>query len=217
MAGPHVAGVVALLISSNTLLEGQVELIEYILEQTAVHLTSTQNCSGVLGTSIPNNTFGYGRIDALAAVQMASVSSYSPFVITPSHIIISPANGLILRNKANQNYKITVADNGALSHSFVTSIASGSNILRQSSLSVDNQTGGIVLTSPNGTLYKLVVDVNGLLATTSITNITKYIQIQGDLHIDGGTKGILLKNNTDCYLVNVTTLGNIIVIPTICP
>lgn len=71
MAGPHVAGAVALIISANPALAGQVDQIETILENTARPRTSTQTCNGTAGTSIPNNTYGYGIIDAEAAVQEA--------------------------------------------------------------------------------------------------------------------------------------------------
>ncbi len=88
MAGPHAAGVVALIISANPDLAGQVELIEEIIIQTAVAKTTDQECSGVAGTEVPNNTYGYGRIDALAAVQLAlsmtstKTVSTNPFVKT---------------------------------------------------------------------------------------------------------------------------------------
>ncbi len=68
MAGPHVAGVVALMISANPKLAGQVDTIEAIIKRTAKRMTTTENCGNVLGTAIPNNTYGYGRIDALNAV-----------------------------------------------------------------------------------------------------------------------------------------------------
>lgn len=71
MAGPHVAGVVALMISANPDLAGQVEKIEDIIEQTAKPMLSSQSCGGRSGSEVPNNTYGYGRIDALAAVEKA--------------------------------------------------------------------------------------------------------------------------------------------------
>lgn len=58
MAGPHVAGLVALLISAHPELRGQVDAIERIIEQTAVPL----------GGAVPNNNYGWGRIDAVAAL-----------------------------------------------------------------------------------------------------------------------------------------------------
>ena len=71
MAGPHVAGLVGLIISANPQLAGKVTTIEEIIQSTAQKLTSTQTCGGVAGSAIPNNTFGHGRIDALAAVTKA--------------------------------------------------------------------------------------------------------------------------------------------------
>ncbi len=71
MAGPHVAGVVALIISANPDLAGEVDIIENIIESTAVPKTTDQQCGDVPGSSVPNNTYGFGRIDALAAVEAA--------------------------------------------------------------------------------------------------------------------------------------------------
>lgn len=68
MAGPHVVGAVALLISAAPGLAGKVDSIERILEKTAVHITSTQTCNGTDPATFPNNTVGHGRIDILAAV-----------------------------------------------------------------------------------------------------------------------------------------------------
>ena len=71
MAGPHVAGLVALLISASPGLAGDVDIIEEIIEQTAVPLTSSQGCGGSGPTEVPNNVFGWGRIDALEAFNFA--------------------------------------------------------------------------------------------------------------------------------------------------
>lgn len=80
MAGPHVAGTVALMISANPHLAGKVELIESILEETAVYVNSTQTCGNLTPTDIPNNVIGYGRIDALAAVQRAQNELHVPLI-----------------------------------------------------------------------------------------------------------------------------------------
>lgn len=71
MAGPHVAGAVALMISANPALRGQVELIEEILKKTAEPKTTEQDCGDYLGSEIPNAVYGYGRINALRAVKEA--------------------------------------------------------------------------------------------------------------------------------------------------
>jgi uncharacterized repeat protein (TIGR01451 family) len=67
MAAPHVAGLVALLISAQPALSGQVDQIEQLIMQNALPRTTNQICGGIPGTQVPNNTYGWGRIDARAA------------------------------------------------------------------------------------------------------------------------------------------------------
>lgn len=66
MAGPHVAGGVALLMSAYPALVGQPGLVQTRLERSAVQRTATVNCGGT-GTAAPNNEFGWGRLDVKAA------------------------------------------------------------------------------------------------------------------------------------------------------
>ncbi len=67
MAAPHVAGLVALLISADPSLAGQIDELEEIITQTAIPRTSSQVCGDDQPDSVPNNVYGWGRIDALAA------------------------------------------------------------------------------------------------------------------------------------------------------
>lgn len=82
MAGPHVAGAVALLWSADPILVGDLERTEAILTETAQRLTVDATCTEeaeVPGTvcgcgtdgpeSVPNNVYGWGQVDAWAAVQ----------------------------------------------------------------------------------------------------------------------------------------------------
>jgi serine protease AprX len=81
MAGPHVAGVVALLWSARPQLVRNIAATKTILENTAnpaVTVTPLQTCGGTPSTQIPNNSFGYGRVDALAAVNSVGASSPTP-------------------------------------------------------------------------------------------------------------------------------------------
>ena len=75
MAAPHVAGLVALLISANPNLRGDVDTLESIIERSAAGKTTSQGCGGDSPTAVPNNVYGWGRIDALAAYARAGVGA----------------------------------------------------------------------------------------------------------------------------------------------
>ncbi|MBK8502763.1 MAG: S8 family serine peptidase [Saprospiraceae bacterium] len=72
MAGPHVAGLAALIISANPDLAGDVDLIEAIIRRTAVVKASDGACtsSGSMDSDA-NFLYGSGRINALDAVSEA--------------------------------------------------------------------------------------------------------------------------------------------------
>ncbi|MCR9100645.1 MAG: S8 family peptidase [bacterium] len=98
MAGPHVAGAVALLISANPELAGQVEAIEELLESTARPMRSDQDCGGVSGMEVPNAVYGYGRMDILAAVQETVSTSSQATIPTAQalHAAPNPARETVL-------------------------------------------------------------------------------------------------------------------------
>lgn len=70
-AGPFATGVVALIIEANPELAGEVALIEQILRETTVPAYDRFSCGGYSDTDIPNPMTGYGRIDALKAIEKA--------------------------------------------------------------------------------------------------------------------------------------------------
>jgi serine protease AprX len=83
-SAPHVTGAVALLWSAAPQLIGQVAATTNVLQRTAVPLTSTQDCGGFSGASVPNPVFGWGRLDVAAAVTASLPSPSRPkAVLTP--------------------------------------------------------------------------------------------------------------------------------------
>jgi uncharacterized repeat protein (TIGR01451 family) len=89
MSGPHVSGLAALLISATPELAGQPDAIETIIEKNAVPLTSDDSC-GTAG-QVPNNTFGWGRIDALKSFQ-----SSHPFLLSKTSSAAQIEAGVLL-------------------------------------------------------------------------------------------------------------------------
>ena len=68
MATPHIAGAMALLWSAIPSLQNQIDPSRSAINNAAVHINTTQ-CNS---TGVPNNVFGWGRVDILAAVASAS-------------------------------------------------------------------------------------------------------------------------------------------------
>lgn len=70
MAAPHVSGAVALLWSAVPSLRGNIALTEEILVKSATPVFNN-SCDAGQPPIVPNNTYGYGRLDAFNAVRMA--------------------------------------------------------------------------------------------------------------------------------------------------
>jgi subtilisin family serine protease len=71
MASPHVAGVAALLWSAVPHLIGDVDGTEAQIEHTARPQFTMESCGGDDPTDVPNHVYGWGIVDALAAVEQA--------------------------------------------------------------------------------------------------------------------------------------------------
>ncbi len=71
MSAPHVTGLVAMIMQAAPCLVGDYATIETLIESTAVDMTYNDG-SSLTPTDFPNFATGWGEIDALAAVQLAS-------------------------------------------------------------------------------------------------------------------------------------------------
>jgi len=66
MATPHIAGTIALLYAAKPALVGNVDATEDAINSSAHHIDSSE-CSS--SGTYPNNLYGYGIVNALAAVK----------------------------------------------------------------------------------------------------------------------------------------------------
>jgi hypothetical protein len=113
MAGPHVAGGVALLLSAFPSLEGEVDDVEDAIEQSAFPRTTTETCGGIPAGQVPNNTYGYGRLDVLAAGgALAECATAAPPITAP----LSAAPGAA---------GLTASVPAALGHTFTWTLSGG--------------------------------------------------------------------------------------------
>jgi|HigsolmetaAR202D_1030399.scaffolds.fasta_scaffold00251_18 Subtilisin-like serine proteases len=71
MAAPHISGVVALMISAQPSLADDLDrLIDTLLASAIPQDIGNADCTEGLGTQQPNNTFGYGLVDAYRAIKL---------------------------------------------------------------------------------------------------------------------------------------------------
>jgi len=87
MAGPHVAGGVALLLSAFPGLAGNVNAIETRLTSSAKRIALSSTTCGSAAGAIPNNVYGHGRLDMGCAIPAkvsgsTAVCSGSPTTLT---------------------------------------------------------------------------------------------------------------------------------------
>ncbi|GAG38478.1 unnamed protein product [marine sediment metagenome] len=80
MAGPHVAGLAALMLSAKPALNGEVDQIERLIASSAVPVYSSSACGGIPDTVYPNNSSGWGRVDALNALIQGQNGVYFPLI-----------------------------------------------------------------------------------------------------------------------------------------
>jgi uncharacterized repeat protein (TIGR01451 family) len=90
MASPHSAGEVALVWSAQPQLTGQVQLTEWLVMHTADPLVTSEECGGLPGSQTPNNTYGWGRINALQAVSTSLAHEWDV-----GWLEVSPASGSV--------------------------------------------------------------------------------------------------------------------------
>jgi serine protease AprX len=119
MAAPHVAGLVALLISAQPALRGDVPAIESAIEQSGLHIPSTE-CGS---SGVPNNTYGWGRIDALAAFkslhQVKLVKTASAPSVMPGDTITYTLT-ITNMNQASPITNVVLTDTIPLGTSFIS-------------------------------------------------------------------------------------------------
>jgi len=81
MASPHVAGAAALLWSAVPTLIGDIDMTEQVLIKSATPEPFNQ-CGEGSSPITPNNTYGYGRLNILAAVQLAQQPGTMTITVT---------------------------------------------------------------------------------------------------------------------------------------
>ncbi len=165
MAGPHVAGLVALMISANPELAGKVDEIEEMIESTADKKTWEQDCNDVSGSSFPNAVFGWGRVNALEAVKRALAFS--------SNVSIADANASlqVFPNPTSDEITLYFKGENEVFYSLLIRNVAGQKIVENNNFNNDKISVVYLSNFPKGMYYYEVRSESGKTYTGKITKI----------------------------------------------
>ncbi len=189
MAAPHVSGALALIWSACPSLIGNFDSTEQLLKDSAVKIAYATGCGNEGPGNIPNNAFGYGRIDVLAAVNTCYNPGPTPTpTVTPTP---TPTPPILLVDD----------DNGSTYESFYTAAL---NTLGKSYSVWTVQSQG----SPSAATlqqYQIVIWFTGNDWSTTLTsadesNLATYLNGGGKLFITGQDIGYDI--NADAFYSN---------------
>lgn len=160
MAGPHVAGVVALVISANPQLAGKVDEIQDILQLTADPMVRQDTCGNYIANEIPNFVYGYGRINALEAVNMAlNLVSNEDVSLPEFELNLAP-------NPAHNSLKISWDYNQEWANMKITDF----NGVTYAAINMQNHGRMDVSQLPAG-IYLLKINLNGFLVAKQFVKL----------------------------------------------
>ncbi len=187
MAGPHVAGLVALLLSARPDLIGDVAGIEAVMMTTAVPRTTTQTCGGVPGSQIPNNTYGWGRIDAWAAYQSILLPDPEPALALDKQAAASVAPG----DQLTYTLSVNQTTPGALAAQLVLTDTLPVGVTFITATLPFTQTGDIIIweraSLPAGEVWQaqLVVEIPLETTAVSVDNVAYGVKAEGITAVSG--------------------------------
>jgi chitinase len=192
MASPHTAGTVALLWAAQPGYRGNIGGTEQLIKDSAVRLTtSTETCGGLWANASPNNTYGSGRIDALAAIGATGPVNQPPVVS-----ITAPSNGAAVNCGVPVSFTATASDTDGATPSIQwtdngAQFASGLTASKTYACT-DSGSHNIVATATDSqgatdtdAIAIAIVDPNALAAPSDLTAV-----------VSGGTVNLAWKDNS---------------------
>jgi subtilisin family serine protease len=123
MAAPHVAGVVALLLSAQPSLRGQTDLVKAIVSRTADPM-SYATCGGAPG-GLPNNGYGWGIVNAQRAIESLGQAGTLRGVVTDASTDLPLAGAKVTLYALGGSVPLTTVETDAQGH-YSTPATSGS-------------------------------------------------------------------------------------------
>jgi len=195
MAAPHYSGALALVWSACPSYIGNFSATEQLMKDSATKIAYATGCGNEGAGNIPNNAFGYGRIDLLAAVNACAGSNPTPTpgpsptpTNTPTPIPVQPI--LVVDDDAGSAYETYFT--GALN-----TLGRGYDLWTVSS---QGSPSAATLQAHQVVIWLTGNDYSTTLTSTDISNLTTYLNGGGKLFITGQDIGYDV--NADAFYGN---------------
>ncbi|MFN8473823.1 MAG: S8 family serine peptidase [Anaerolineae bacterium] len=197
MATPHVAGIFALIWSAVPALKGNIPATEAIVRATSAQ--QTDNSCGVWANGRANNTWGYGAVDALAAVNAArSVGTVSGIVTAPGG---APAAGaqVSISGPGIVTYAVTADANGAYS----ATLAAGAYTLTASAFGSGSVSAPVTVPASGGVTQNLaLISAAPVTVSGSVRQAGATTPLWAAVHVEG-TSVSALTNASGAYSLSL--------------
>jgi subtilisin family serine protease len=174
MAAPHVSGALALIWSACPALVGNLDTTEQLLQDRAVKIAYATGCGNEGAGNIPNNAFGYGRIDVLAAVNACANPGPTP---TPTNTPTpTPVQPILLVDD----------DNGSTYQTYYTAaLAALGRSYDTWTVSSQGSPSAATLQAHQIVIWFTGNDYSTTLTSTDESNLAAYLNGGGKLFITG--------------------------------
>ena len=148
MASPHVAGAAALIWSAAPELIGNIDMTEQILVKSATPVLDAQ-CNDSGEAVSPNPSYGYGRLDVLAAVKMALSPWQFSVTVRNAAGELMPNASVILTDERTGYQFVRSTDSAGVAQ--ISTLYDGAYSMAVASDAQSVVKNGIVLASASGT------------------------------------------------------------------
>ncbi|MCB9100561.1 MAG: S8 family serine peptidase [Anaerolineales bacterium] len=192
MAAPHVSGLIALLLQANPSLNNNPNDIVNALTSTTVQL----------GSPVPNNNYGWGRIDAYNAVMSVSSIGTLQGTISSGGQPIANATLQIVPHTSGPTVNTTSADNGVYS----LGLASGAYDVTASAFGYEAATQFGVTISDNTTTtvnFTLSAQPTGTLVGTVKDKVNPSLALAATVAVDGTPASATTNPANGAYSLNL--------------
>ena len=168
----------------------------------------------------PENVYIYkGTFSGFSRFALTNRNTGTGGSIATGDLVLSEAGqGIILKNKSGNNFRITATNTNAIIIQSITSLPPGT-VLEKSDLAINTTGNNLVLRSPNNQYRRLGISDTGVLSLTSVSlPAVRAELVTGNIRVNESGGSLLMKSpNGTCWRIYINESGELRSVSTLCP